>query len=146
LILVASYGDGGDALLLRATERVAGYRPARSIGAQIEVKRTLPSYGKYLRYRRLLRKDAPAQELSSPVALFRDRPTLLPLYGGRCRACRTVQYPAHRVCIECGDRSGLEAVKLSRTGKVFTFVHDHVREAPESPVTTAVIDLDGGGR
>src|SRR5581483_1642712 len=146
LILVAAYGDGGDAILLRATDRIAASRPRRSLASQIEVKRTLTSYGKYARYRRLLKKEPPPQDASTPVVLFRDRRKLLPLYGGRCPACGTVQYPAHRVCIECSERSGLEPVKLSRTGKVFTFVNDHVREAPESPVTSAVVDLDGGGR
>jgi 3-hydroxy-3-methylglutaryl CoA synthase len=146
LLLVVGVGDGADAILLRATELVARFRPVRGIGTQIEVKRTLPSYGKYLRFRRLVKKDAPAQALSTPVVLFRDRKKLLPLYGGRCKACGTVQYPQHRVCIECSDRSGLESVKLKRTGTVFTFVVDHVAESPDSPVASAVIDLDGGGR
>jgi len=43
----------------------------------------------------------------------------------------------------CG---GLESVKLRRTGKVFTFVVDHVADSPDSPVVSTVIDLDGGGR
>lgn len=146
LILVVGVGDGADALLLRATDRVASFRPVAGIAAQIELKRTLPSYGKYLRFRRLLKKDAPGQALSSPVVLFRDRKKLLPLYGGRCRRCSTVQYPQHRVCIECGDRSGLEPEKLSRTGRVFTYVVDHVADSPDSPLASAVIDLDGGGR
>lgn len=146
LILVVGVGDGADALLLRATDRVAEFRPVRGVAAQIEVKRTLPSYGTYLRFRRLLKKDAPAQALSTPVVLFRDRKKLLPLYGGKCKACGTVQYPQHRVCIECSDRGGLEPVKLSRTGKVFTYVVDHVADSPDSPVASAVIDLDGGGR
>lgn len=146
LILVVGVGDGADALLLRATELVSRFRPRVGVGAQIEVKRTLPSYGKYLRFRRLVKKDAPAQALSTPVVLFRDRKQLLPFYGGRCKACGTVQYPQHRVCIECSDRSGLEPVKLQRTGKVFTFVVDHVADSPDSPVASAVIDLDGGGR
>jgi hypothetical protein len=47
------------------------------------VKRTLRSYGRYLRYRRLLKKDPPSQELSSPVVLFRDRQKLLRLAGRR---------------------------------------------------------------
>ncbi|HEY8515049.1 MAG TPA: OB-fold domain-containing protein [Candidatus Binatia bacterium] len=145
-ILVVGVGDGADAILLRATDGVSRFRPQRGVAEQIEVKRTLPSYGKYLRFRRLLKKDAPAQTQSTPVVLFRDRKTLLPLYGGRCKACGTVQYPPHRVCIECSDRSGLEPVKLKRTGKVFTFVVDHVAESPDGPVVSAVIDLDGGGR
>jgi 3-hydroxy-3-methylglutaryl CoA synthase len=146
LILVVGYGDGADALLFRATDLAPGFRPRRGVASQIEVKRTLPSYGKYLRYRRLLKKDPPAQDLSTPVVLFRDRKKLLPLYGGKCRSCGTVQYPQHRVCIECGDRSGLDSVKLARTGKVFTFVADYVHDSPDSPVAHAVVDLDGGGR
>jgi hydroxymethylglutaryl-CoA synthase len=146
LILVVGVGDGADALLLRATELVGRFRPKVGVGAQIEVKRTLPSYGKYLRFRRLVKKEAPSQALSTPVVLFRDRKQLLPFYGGRCKACGTVQYPQHRVCIECSDRSGLEPVKLQRTGKVFTYVVDHVADSPDSPVASAVIDLDGGGR
>src|SRR5690606_17412384 len=82
-ILVVGVGDGADAILLRATDGVSRFRPQRGVAEQIEVKRTLPSYGKYLRFRRLLKKDAPAQTQSTPVVLFRDRKTLLPLYGGR---------------------------------------------------------------
>jgi len=146
LILVVGIGDGADAILLRATDLVAHFRPKVGVGAQIELKRTLPSYGKYLRFRRLVKKDPPSQALSTPVVLFRDRKQLLPFYGGKCKACGTVQYPQHRVCIECSDSSGLESVKLSRTGKVFTFVVDHVADSPDSPVVSTVIDLDGGGR
>lgn len=146
LILVVGIGDGADAILLRATDLVARFRPKVGVGAQIELKRTLPSYGKYLRFRRLVKKDPPSQALSTPVVLFRDRKQLLPFYGGKCKACGTVQYPQHRVCIECSDRGGLESVKLRRTGKVFTFVVDHVADSPDSPVVSTVIDLDGGGR
>jgi len=145
-ILVVGYGDGADALLLRATEQVAQFRPRKTVASQIEVKRTLPSYGKYLRYRRLLKKDPPPSENSTPVVLFRDRKKILPLYGGKCRKCGVVQYPQHRVCIECSSRDGLDPVKLARTGKVFTFVSDYIHDSPDSPVSHAVIDLDGGGR
>jgi len=146
LLLLVGYGDGADAVVLRATDLVAQFRPRRTVAAQIEVKRTLPSYGKYLRYRRLVKKAGPASENSTPVVLYRDRKKLLPLYGGKCPKCGTVQYPQHRVCIECGQKDGLESVKLRRTGKVFTFVNDYVHDSPDVPVSHAVVDLEGGGR
>ena len=144
LILVTAYGDGADAILLRATGTPAV--GGTSVLRQIEVKRMLPSYGRYARFRKLVRKEAVAAEPSSPVILFRDRKELLPLYGGRCPGCGTVQFPKHRVCIECAHPGGLEDVKLSRRGTLFTFTNDHLFESPDPPVSHAVIDLDGGGR
>jgi uncharacterized OB-fold protein len=143
LVLVAGYGDGADAIVLRATGATA---PAgTSIARQIEVKRTLPSYGRYARFRRLMRTDV-AGDSASPVITFRDRKELLPLYGGRCPRCAVVQFPKHRACIECGQAGGLEEVKLARRGKVFTFTSDYMFDGPDSPVVHAVVDLDGGGR
>jgi len=145
-ILLASYGDGGDAFVFRVTDAITQYHTARSIFSQIEVKRLLPSYGKYARFRKLIRKESQPTEVSTPVVLFRDQKSILPLYGGKCPKCQTVQFPKHRVCIECGQRSGLEAIKLARRGTLFTFTNDYLFESPDSPVPHAVVELDGGGR
>ncbi len=146
LILVVGYGDGGDAAVFRATKALSGFQVARSVYSQIEVKRTLPSYGKYARFRKLLRKEYPATDVSTPVVLLRDQKEILPLHGGKCPQCGTVQFPIHRVCIECGYRGGLEEVKLSRRGKVYTFTHDYLVESPDPPVTHTVVDLEDGAR
>jgi hydroxymethylglutaryl-CoA synthase len=144
LILIAGYGDGADAVLLRATGAPAAV--GTPVATQIEVKRTLASYGRYARFRRLVRRDAPAPDPTSPPVLFRDRRELLPLYGGRCPQCDTVQFPKHRVCIECGHTGGLEDRRLARRGRLFTFTNDYMYESPDPPVSHAVVDLDGGGR
>jgi 3-hydroxy-3-methylglutaryl CoA synthase/uncharacterized OB-fold protein len=144
LVLVVGYGDGADALLLRATGSAAA--TGSGVHRQIEVKRTLPSYGRYARFRRLVRKETTASDLSSPVIVFRDRRELLPLYGGKCPRCATVQFPKHRICIECGHTGGLEDAKLARRGRLFTFTNDYLFESPDPPTSHAVVDLDGGGR
>ncbi len=146
LILVAGYGDGGDAALFRVTDRITGFQVARSVYSQIEVKRTLQSYGKYARFRKLIRKDYTTQDESTPVVLLRDQKQILPLYGGKCPACGVIQFPIHRICTECGHREGLEEVKLSRRGRLFTFTNDYLTETPDPPTTHAVVDLEGGGR
>jgi 3-hydroxy-3-methylglutaryl CoA synthase len=146
LILAVGYGDGGDAAIFKVTEAIANFRAVRSVYSQIEVKRTLPSYGKYARFRKLMRKDYTTTDISTPVVLLRDQKEILPLHGGKCPKCGTVQFPLHRICIECGHRDGLEEVKLPRTGKLFTFTHDYLTETPDPPTTHVVIDLDGGGR
>jgi 3-hydroxy-3-methylglutaryl CoA synthase len=144
LILACGYGEGADAILLRATgARVA---VAASVAQQVEVKRTLPSYGRYARFRRLVRKESGAGDQSSPVIAFRDRRELLPLSGGKCPACGTVQFPKHRVCIECSHTGGLEETRLARRGVLFTFTNDYMFESPDPPTAHAVVDLEGGGR
>jgi hydroxymethylglutaryl-CoA synthase len=144
LILACGYGEGADAILLRATG--APVTVAASVAQQVEVKRTLPSYGRYARFRRLVRKESGAGDQSSPVIAFRDRRELLPLSGGKCPACGTVQFPRHRVCIECGHTGGLEEIRLARRGVLFTFTNDYMFESPDPPTAHAVVDLDGGGR
>jgi hydroxymethylglutaryl-CoA synthase len=144
VILVCGYGDGADAVLLRATGARAA--AAASVAQQIEVKRTLPSYGRYARFRQLVRKESGMPDVASPVVAFRDRKELLPLHGGRCPRCGVVQFPRHRACIECGQPDGLDDVALARRGTVFTFTHDYLHESPDPPTTHAVVDLDGGGR
>jgi hydroxymethylglutaryl-CoA synthase len=146
LILVAGYGDGGDAAIFRVTDAISGFRAVRSVFSQIEIKRTLSSYGKYARFRKLMRKDYTTTDTSTPVVLLRDQKEILPLHGGKCPKCNTVQFPIHRICIECGYRDGLQEVKLPRKGNLFTFTHDYLTETPDPPTTHAVIDLDGGGR
>jgi uncharacterized OB-fold protein len=93
-----------------------------------------------------MKKDYSTEDQSSPVVLLRDKNEILPLHGGKCPSCSTIQFPIHRICVECGYRDGLEEVKLTRTGKLFTFTHDYLTETPDPPTTHAVIDLDGGGR
>lgn len=146
LILVAGYGDGGDAALFRATDGIASFQVARSVYSQIEVKRTLQSYGKYARFRKLIRKDYATEDESTPVVLLRDQKQILPLYGGKCPACGVIQFPIHRICTECGHRDGLEEIKLARRGTLFTFTNDYLTETPDPPTTHAVVDLEGGGR
>lgn len=143
-ILLVGYGDGADAVVLRATD-AAGERPRRGVLQQIESKRTLASYGRYARFRKLVRRESPSHDLSTPVVLHRDQRSTLPFFGGECRACGAVQFPRREVCIECGHR-GLEEKRLARRGTIFTFTHDFIYEAADSPVTHAVVELDGGGR
>ena len=146
VILVAGYGDGGDAAVFRVTDAIADAPVRRSVYSQIEVKRTVGSYGKYARFRKLMKKDYASDDESTPVVLLRDQKQILPLYGGKCPACGVIQFPVHRICTECGYRDGLEEVKLSRRGTLFTFTHDYLTETPDPPTTHAVVNLDGGGR
>src|SRR5262249_58574941 len=113
--------------------------------ATTERKRLLASHGKYARFRKQNKRDSTGDDLSTPVVLFRDRRTVLSLHGGRCPQCGAVQFPRHRVCIECGHRDGLEEYKLARRGTLFTFTNDYIHDSPDSPTSHAAVELHAPG-
>jgi len=131
-------------VLLRVTDQPSP-RHRRSLAQHLEAKAELPTYEKYLHYRRLL----PVEELGEPVTNILEYKELrqnVRLYGSRCPACGTVQFPIARVCIKCKSRDGLVEHKLARRGTVFTFTIDHLIPNIEHPLSMIVVDLEGGGR
>lgn len=72
---------------------------------------------------------------------------VLPLYGSKCKACGTQQYPPQRVCIFCKEKDQMEPVRLSdKKATIFTFTHDNLAASADPPNTVTVVDFDGGGR
>jgi hypothetical protein len=147
LILLVSYGDGADALLLRTTGAIAQYHTGLSLFSQIERKRLLPSYGKYARFRHLIKKETTSDDLSTPVVLFRDRRNrpLAPT-AAVCPSCETVQFPTPSCLHRVRSSRRLDEHKLARRGTLFTFTNDYLHDSPDAPTTHGVVELDGGGR
>ena len=144
-ILVASYGDGSDAMLFKVTDNIETISHRRGIDAYLKNKMSIGNYEKYVRYRNLMQKDK-GTPFSSATLLWRERKQNLSLYGVKCGNCGQAQYPMNRVCLKCGKRDKMEELKMARKGKVFTFTLDYLASGPELPVPRTVIDLEEGGR
>ncbi|OGP83662.1 MAG: hypothetical protein A2Y95_06920 [Deltaproteobacteria bacterium RBG_13_65_10] len=144
-IVVASYGDGSDALLFRVTEAIASRRNRRAVSYYLSRRRSLPSYGKYALFRKLM-KTEPSEGSSSPVILWREVKQDLPLYGEKCARCGMVQFPRQRVCVACGAKDDFTDAKLARRGVVHTFTNDYLLPTPDPPTTETVVNVEGGGR
>src|SRR5438067_2058010 len=143
-LVVAAYGEGADALVLRATERLPAARP-RPLADRLARGIALPSYERYLRARGVL----PSEPMGEPVTAMIEWKELrqdVRLYGSRCEACGLVQYPQARVCSGCQARDRMQEHKLGKRGSVFTFTIDNLAPVPEHPMPMAVLDLVGGGR
>ncbi len=144
-VVVAGHGSGGEAVLLRATDKVHSLRAQRGIDWSLARARPIPHYGQWLKFQGL----SPEEEIrpfSSPSILWKENRANMRLMAGVCRSCGEVQYPRQRVCNACGTRDAWEERKLARRGKIFTFVHDYLPPSPEGFVTMATVELDGGGR
>src|ERR1700710_3038901 len=68
------------------------------------------------------------------------------LAGSKCSKCGEVVVGTREVCGKCGARKGVEAIKLTDTGKLYNYTVVH-RNFPGVPVPfiSAIVDLDGGG-
>jgi hydroxymethylglutaryl-CoA synthase len=143
-LVVAAYGEGADALVLRATERLPASRP-RPLAEVLARPIVLPSYERYLRARGVLPAE-PMGEAVTPIIEWKELRQDVRLYASRCEACGLVQYPQARVCLACGARDRMAEQKLGRRGTVFTFTIDHLAQVPEHPLPMVVVDLEGGGR
>jgi hydroxymethylglutaryl-CoA synthase len=149
--LVASYGDGCDAFVLRTTDRIGKAKSKLSVKEQLASKRMVPDYKTYLEWRGLLTMQRFSRPLAGPIsiaALWRDQQYILPFHGVKCRVCGTIQYPPQRVCTECHTKEQFDPIGFSgRRGSVFTYSLDYLSSGTEPPpVAITVVDFDGGGR
>ena len=83
-LLLVGYGNGSDAFYLKVAQENENVRKnIRGIKGHTKKMRKIESYGKYLKFRKLLERDRPPP-YSSTVTCWRDRDAEVPLYGGKC--------------------------------------------------------------
>lgn len=150
-ILLANYGNGADAFLLRVTENIGKAKPQRGMKGHLSSKRILPDYQKYAVWRGLIDVEPPARrppiEAPSASSLWRERDKNIRLHGVKCKQCGTPQYPPQRVCTICHAKDSFEPYRFSdKKATVFTYTMDYLGAAAELPSIFAMIDFDGGGR
>jgi uncharacterized OB-fold protein len=151
-ILVAGYGNGCDVFSIKTTDKIASYPFDRKISSQVEQKIMMSSYNKFLIWRGLvdvaLNSRPPLVERQpTPPAQWREVKGELVLNGTRCQECGTPQYPPQRVCMICKTKDKMDRYNFSRVpAKATTFSNDYIMETLDSPVTTTVVDFEGGGR
>ena len=147
--LLLSYGNGADAMALDVTGLMENKRKNRGIKGHLNSKKIIDDYRIYVKWRGLLPVEQPPRPfgLTSPPALWREREQNLRLYGVKCDACGTIQYPPQDVCTKCHNRDRFEKIRFSdRKGNLFTYSVDHMTWALVMPSITAIVNFEGGGR
>lgn len=144
LVLVVSYGNGAEAMLFRATDKIREHSFAGGVASQLALARPLAHYGKFLQFRRHVETEVVRAFTSLPTMVREERQNLR-LYGQKCAGCGAVSYPRRHLCWQCSS-ADLADYKLSRRGTVFTFTRDHLIPNPDPPTVMVAADLEGGGR
>ncbi len=145
-LLLASYGDGSDAFILKVTENISKIKGQGGIKKYLQSETKAINYEKYLHWRGQIEVEPPRRLdrlAPSAPALYRERKQILALYGQRCRRCGTIQYPAQRICVQCQDRNNFDDYKLSdKKATVYTFAKDYATTLAYPPKIMCVIGIN----
>lgn len=149
VVVLLSLADGADALVLRATDAVASWTPARPLAEQAGGGAPLP-YATYLRWRGLLateppRRPEPARPSASAAARSGD--WKFGFVASEDRGSGSVHMPPARAAMHGGAIDDMEARPMAdAAGTVVTSTIDRLAYSPSPPIVFAVVDFDGGGR
>ena len=146
LILVAAFGSGCDALLLRRTGVACP-------GAEPQPGKPETSYLKYLSFTGQIDLEwgmrAEMDNKTALTAAWRDLPRMARFEGGRCGACGTVQFPRSALCVNPECRAEGQQVRLSLSdvpARVLSHTSDFLAYTPHPPFQFGHVDFEGGGR
>ena len=152
-ILVASYGNGSDALFFQVTDKIKKVTNKVGLKGYLDSKQELNNYEKYLSFRGMIPIDKGIRgdeiAFSQLSMIWRERKSILALCGAKCKHCGTPQYPYQRVCVkpDCGAIDEMEYYRFSdKKGTLFTYTGDNLAFSPSPPATYGIINFDGGGR
>ncbi len=151
LLLLIGFGQGIDALVLRAGALAGQARPG-GFAAALASGQSHGHYTRYLAHRGLLPMElgmrGERDNRTAQSVAWRKRRTVTALIGGRCRDCGTVQYPLSRACVnpDCRRFDTQEEFPLAdRPAQVKTFTEDWLAFTPAPPLVYGNIAFADGG-
>lgn len=153
VIVVAQFGQGAEALVFRATEKVATQRPARGVTGSLADRKEETNYLKFLFFNRLVEWDkgmrAEKDNKTALTTLYRNSDMILGLVGGRCTETGVVQFPRTRISVS-PNKSTVDTQEpyrfAERKAKILTWSADFLTFAMAPPNHYGMVDFEGGGR
>ncbi len=153
LILVASFGQGCDALLFEVTGAIAGLPARAGVKGALARRKEETNYQRFLAFNdhiTLERGMRAELDKGTPLTTFyRNRDMVTGLIGGRCRSCGTLQFPRGRYCVnpQCNALDSQDDQPFSDLGaKVMSYTADALTYSADPPAYYGMIEFDAGGR
>ena len=152
-VLVTGFGQGCDALVVEAGERLAAATPLLGIAGHLTRRREETNYQRYLAINDLVTIErglrAEVDKQTGLTTLYRNKDMLLGFIGGRCRTCETPQYPKSNVCanptfnaVDSQDDYPFS----ERTATLNSHTADRLTYSPDPPAYYGMVQFDEGGR
>lgn len=152
-ILLAQFGGGARAIVLRVTPAIASFRPACGVSGWLARGVEEKSYTKFLSFNEQLRLERGMRgEQDRKTALstaYRHRTAILGLVAGRCEVTGTVHFPPSRISYDQGQplQDTQKPHKLAeRRGRVLSWSAESLSFHRAPPHQYGQVDFEGGGR
>ena len=152
-ILLAQFGGGAQAVVLRVTPAIAAFRPARGVSGWLARGVEEKNYTKFLSFREQLRLERGMRgEQDRKTALstaYRHRAAILGLVAGRCEVTGSVHFPPSRISYDQGKplQDTQKPHKLAeRRGQVLSWSAESLSFHRAPPHQYGQVDFEGGGR
>ena len=150
-VLVASFGQGSDALLFEATDKV---KPATaSLNHAIQNGRPENNYNRFLVINGELSTEqgirAEVDKNTGLTTHYRNRYLAQRMVGGKCTKCGTIQFPKTNMCVNenCGEIGTQEDHPFAeKTASLNSFTADRLTYCPDPPAYYGMVQFEGGGR
>ena len=152
-ILLIGFGQGCDAVLLKATDAISNYKPSVGVSAALASRREESNYNKFLSFNNLVERDIGKRaEIDKQTYLSgynRRKDLLTSFVGGKCRECGTVQIPREKYCVnpDCNALDSQDPNSFSdKQGTVVTWTADRLTFDWSPPAYFGMVQFDGGGK
>ncbi|MDQ2736577.1 MAG: OB-fold domain-containing protein [Pseudomonadota bacterium] len=153
LILIAQFGSGAQAVVLRVTEAIQSFRPAKGVSQWLARGVEERSYTKFLSFKDQLRLERGMRgEQDRKTALstaYRHKSAILGLVAGRCEVTGSVHFPPSRLSYDQGKplQDTQKPRKLAeRKGTVLSWSAESLSFHRSPPHHYGQVDFEGGGR
>lgn len=153
IIVLAQFGNGGRAFVLRVTDHIRGFRPKVGVAAWLARGVEETHYTRFLVYKNQLAVERGMRgEQDRKTALstaYRHREALLGFVAGRCRKSGDVSFPPSRFSYTPGAPAldSQDPYPLSeRRGRVLSWSAEYLSFHCAPPHQYGQVDFDGGGR
>lgn len=153
VIVLAQFGSGAQAIVLRATPLITGFKPARGVSSWLARGKEDRNYTRFLSFGGQLQLERGMRgEQDRKTALstaWRNRTALLGLVAGKCRVTGSVHFPPSRLSYDPGAplQDTQEPYKLAdRPAHILSWSAEYLSYHPSPPHHYGQIDFEGGGR
>jgi 3-hydroxy-3-methylglutaryl CoA synthase/uncharacterized OB-fold protein len=148
-ILVGSYSDGADVLLLKVTDKIKNIAGKWGVKRSLASKMMIRGSDEYHACKEFATADPERFGGAAASVIARERDAIYALHGVKCLTCGTVQYPPQRICTHCHAKDNFTPYSFAdKRGKVFTFTLKYGADIPDfaRPGVDTMVDFEGGGR
>ena len=152
-ILMIGFGQGCDAILLKATDAITNYKPALNVSGALARRREENNYNKFLGFNNLIERDigkrGEADKQTYLSGYNRRKDFLTSFLGGKCRECGTVQIPREKYCVnpDCNALNSQDDYSFAdKQGNVVTWTADRLTFDWSPPAYFGMVQFDGGGK